>query len=210
MHLLHDDEPDKVHCRFWWPGLPTDRLKYHSNQYEVVKTHEWPINFEEITKMSWLFTTFDPHQNQSSITDKALAAARYVQNYVDLMRRGYLLLTDYQRVFSLSDEELGYLLEYMRYWSILRQCCGVQMSSDWRAKLQNVTNRTWHHGGPTSIDYPACEMYDLDVVESSLLASYVYRRYHSYNDALRKVSDHDDDLTGKYCTRTNRMVAQDA
>ena len=41
----------------------------------------------------------------------------------------------YAELFGLSAGRLYALLEFLRFWDVLRQCCGVQMSADARAAL---------------------------------------------------------------------------
>ncbi|XRB23011.1 hypothetical protein RI054_33g128630 [Pseudoscourfieldia marina] len=60
-----------------------------------------------------------------------VVSLKYVQSLETLGRDGiHGILDDYARIFRLSAHELAELSEYIRYWTILRQCCGKQMSVD--------------------------------------------------------------------------------
>lgn len=67
----------------------------------------------------------------------------------------------YQPIFQLNDEEMSALRGFLRYWTILRRCCGMQASKYWRALLHGIGNAT-DILKPT---YPACEVYNLSQVE---------------------------------------------
>jgi len=200
MYLLHDEYPELVNCRFWWPKVKGATFSPLPGRVEVVKLHILPDNFVDLSRTTWLFTT------ASSSVQNTPLKPKYTQSVDDLHKRGYFLLHDFQHIFNLTQMELSFLLEYMRFWSILRQCCGVQMSADWRAQLQNDSKHVSHHENQTSFDYPACEIYNIEAVEKLLISSHVYRRYHRFSATLSTLSDRDDNLTGSYCARTNTLV----
>lgn len=214
MYLVHDHEPERCLCRF---GTPTAPGIGTSQRFEVVKSHKYPPNPEALARAGAL--VFATATNSSAISRGRLewrATAQrlsqvmrldvaFVQITSHLARRGYLIAADYQRHLGLTDAQLGHVIEYIRYWSVLRQCCGREMSADWRARLRNDSGRTTHHS-PGSGLYPACEIYDLDAVERALMQSYVYRRFHAHARRLRSFSANDGEFDGHYCSRTNRQV----
>ena len=60
---------------------------------------------------------------------------------------------------------------HMKFWSILRKCCGSQASQDQRLAL-HTAGLTFNHTlkfkhAVVDYDYPACEVYQLDEVEGS-------------------------------------------
>ena len=94
----------------------------------------------------------------------------YMQRLTDLVERKLGVLFDYQQLFNLSDMEMRILYQHMRYWDILRQCCGLQQSIYNRMVLHNVSL------APNSyldLGYPACEVYNITQVESSFLKTTV-------------------------------------
>ena len=93
----------------------------------------------------------------------------YTQEYDDFVHRGMGVLDDYARLFGLNDTAVGVLHQYMRWWSILRQCCGPQQSKDHMLQLHNATVELSHQ--PTDYDYPACQTYNLQEAENELLDS---------------------------------------
>ncbi len=44
-------------------------------------------------------------------------------------------LDDYRRIFELDEEQSEVLLEWLAAWSVVRLCCGTQMSDAWRTHL---------------------------------------------------------------------------
>ena len=79
------------------------------------------------------------------------------------------VLDDYEQLFKLDKPTVMMLHQFMRWWAVLRQCCGSQQSVDHRLQLHNSTLEHKHH--PTDYDYPACQVYDLPEAEKELLAS---------------------------------------
>lgn len=57
------------------------------------------------------------------------------------------------------------VFEFLRFWDVLRLCCGSQMSEDWRNELNPAEGYTPHHDVHGS-SFPACRMYDIDQVSS--------------------------------------------
>ena len=113
----------------------------------------------------------------------------------------------YADAFGLSTSHLYALLDFIRYWDVLRQCCGAQMSDDWRAALEG-RNVTDPEPAVDSPGYSACTMYDLDAVESLLMGTEVYRRFGAHAKRIRSLSTWDGDFTGKYCSNENEKIAR--
>jgi hypothetical protein len=70
----------------------------------------------------------------------------------------------YRAFFGLTDAQVLAIRAYLRFWMIIRQCCGLQ---------QSKINRQRLHGCPTSVGtdsprYPACEAYNVTAVEKLL------------------------------------------
>jgi hypothetical protein len=97
--------------------------------------------------------------------------ADYTANLEDLSKIGFQKeVDDVARLFALTDEEERLVSHYMKWWSVLRQCCGLQSSIDHRMKMHNYTDYEAHHTAfdPTA---PSCELYNLTVVEQEVLSN---------------------------------------
>jgi hypothetical protein len=99
--------------------------------------------------------------------DHVLAYTQYIE---DLEVRKLGVLFDYKQLFKLSDTEMRELYQHMRYWDVLRQCCGLQQSIYNRMVLHNISLAEDSY---LDLGYPACEVYNITQVESSYLNSVV-------------------------------------
>ena len=61
----------------------------------------------------------------------------YEASLETLNRLGVHIIYEYQQFFNIPTKLMDLVYEYMRYWDILRVCCGPQMSEDWRQALLN-------------------------------------------------------------------------
>jgi hypothetical protein len=171
-------------------------------EFRVIKTHqhpqEWPQHM--FKDNVWLFLTGDNGTTwQSEAAHLAHDLGRdvkYVQLLDNLAMHGYTLAADYQHIFALSNSQCESLLVYLRYWDVLRQCCGAQMSQDWRAILQHDAAHE-PHWTLEDTAYPACEMYDLDKVQSNM--------HNTKLSQLRGVSG--EVKAEEKCSFMNRQVA---
>ena len=164
---------------------------------------------------SWRFVS-DQQSIAASLTSEIKLNVTYVQTTGRLSEIGYHLARDYQPIFGLSDSETAMLLEYMRYWTPLRQCCGTQMSADWLATLRGY-NASVHkpHHERTSPAYPACEVYDIDGLERALVRTiqrFATRHGHPAQGHAAKIigslSETDGMLNGTYCSAYTRACAR--
>jgi hypothetical protein len=94
--------------------------------------------------------------------------AAHLDNFADV---GFQTqVHEVSRLFGLTKAEEHLISHYMRWWSVLRQCCGTQSSADHRMKLHGATGYTEHHA-PFSPTSPSCELYNRTAVEEELLRS---------------------------------------
>jgi len=200
---------EKLTCRFM--GQFQDVLP------SVVKTHvinSYPPK-EENNKDVWLFTTSNGDANATfhRFTSRGYNV-KYVQEVQSLGKLGgHYMAYNYQGIFDLTDEQMEQIVEFMRYWEILRKCCGMQMSDDWREQLLPLKKKkpgyTAHHNEHDPV-YPACQMYDIDAVETLFLhtklaqAMSVFPNMHT----MLRPSTVDGTLNGKYCSRYNAAVEE--
>lgn len=152
------------------------------------------------------------------------ARVDHVQLFEELGRRGHSLVADYDGHLDLSAASLASLAAFMRYWEILRRCCGAQMSSDYRNRLVRRGpgfNEGTHNSSMflhpkyirrRSVDDPefdACEAFDLQIVEELYRQTEVFRRCHTTLPVLSRLSDLDAKLDGAYCARAQRLTVRD-
>lgn len=205
---------DELQCQFF-KQLP--KPKSQKNHYSVLKTHALPSN---LSYPHWLFTTYDPHSNSSDPTAELIsrkANVKFKASIAQVERQGNSIAWEYQEMFGLSNAEMNNIIDYLRYWDILRLCCGLQMSSDWRNYLieyydnisgyENFINTAGHHKF-TSPSYPACEIYDIDKVSYRLLNNPLAKLMLTYPNLKRMVqpSEVDGSLTETYCSMMNERI----
>ena len=220
-HLIFGARSNTVRCvsTGTTKPIPTD-YAVPAGTVVVQKTHQAPPT--RVSQPAWLFATESSAAPLSSTLLRAHSEAsslplRFVQQSADLARRGHTLAAEYQRVFRLSDAQTDSLLEYLKYWDVLRLCCGAQMSEGYRAVLQHRAAFAGAFDGGAagggssggSGGGHVCEMYKLDQVESLLLRTSLYIRFASRDATLRRASSLDGDFDGGYCGRANaRIVAE--
>src|SRR6056300_1405669 len=105
-------------------------------QLQVIKLHPGNQVFAS-DDTSKFFTTLR-HKNIWKETNVSWAEGTrvsYEQHYSELERCPLCEISKYKDIFDLTSDEMLQLTQYMRYWSILRQCCGSQMSKWLRGEL---------------------------------------------------------------------------
>lgn len=108
----------------------------HTNAHLVV-TKMHPRNSKiQLGKTSMLFTTVrdEDFWRKQNFTWRGRPVA-YTQKYREFVRCPLCEIYNYKELFALTNDEILQLTQYMRYWSILRQCCGSQLSKWQRAEL---------------------------------------------------------------------------
>ena len=210
MAITHEDEINDVGCYY-------SKLPIH--KYCVIKLHFIKDGFLQILPSdSWIFMTYSKsltykkkeelEENKRKIENMKITIP-FIADIDMVSKRGHTVIIEYQKYFSLSDTQKERALEYIRYWDILRVCCGKQMSADWRRQLAPSARYKTHHDKNSSA-YPACEMYNIGEVEKLLMNTYVYQHFAhipSLQDIIGKPSNVDGKLDGTYCERCNKNVA---
>jgi hypothetical protein len=234
------NDPAHVECRF---NSPTSRWVLPDlipkNQVYVIKTHSLPNALQLSEKAtsnqrrSWLFVTtgncsddtlfnkncgFPKKIGYKNYTEKSI---RYAQSFEDAAARGGAVAADYAPSFGLSKEETEALVSYISIWSILRQCCGSQMSTDYRAYLHNTTRDdvVRHDGRHSNTVVQLCRSQDLDQIEKDLTTTHPFKRsssvtpmhtpVHAVTVRLDQLSSRDGKLTGSYCRCANKHIADE-
>eukprot|EP00421_Protoceratium_reticulatum_P019636 CAMPEP_0168387484 /NCGR_PEP_ID=MMETSP0228-20121227/15969_1 /TAXON_ID=133427 /ORGANISM="Protoceratium reticulatum, Strain CCCM 535 (=CCMP 1889)" /LENGTH=305 /DNA_ID=CAMNT_0008400721 /DNA_START=91 /DNA_END=1005 /DNA_ORIENTATION=+ len=200
-----------VTCKFA-TQLQESVMGTKTGTFNVFKTH----SFDEVREVQtytrrpfWVFATgvnatagldgnvMDWGATAEQLEEGLNLPLKYVQIQSILTLRGYLMVGDYAEIFSLSDAEKKEMLHYMRHWTVLRQCCGPQLSQDWRNKLQGK-NSTRSRSDP---NYPACEVYNMDALESALLDTDVFKRMRENKN--NRIETGDWPFNGTYCSWFN-------
>ena len=227
--LVHHDSRTKVICKYL--SSATLVPPPIANQYDVFKTHHplrVPINTSQ--QSLWIFATgmdsnwnhirdgiLTEHQDDILTPDRADHtniekrfnwSVRATQSPTELSRYGWHhFAAMYAHAFRLKTWQLYALVDYIRYWDVLRQCCGTQMSNDWRSTLQGNHVKT-PEPDVHSPGYPACGAHNMDVVEKLLLNTSVFRRFGAYAEIIQKLSGPDGILNGTYCRWANEKIAR--
>lgn len=198
-----------IHCHTPNGTINDEWGKSILGEMGVVKTHEQlPANNAQ-WKGRVVFATSSSGSAQKVYNN--LRNAGFVVPYVAdtqmVAKRGPFSVYEYQDALEMNDEEMSVLAEFIRFWDILRQCCGKQMSADWRNSLHPMPGYRVHHSTHDAA-YGACAMYNISKVEDAVRSTILYRAVVPH-DHLRKMlrpSQIDDDLDGKYCEWYNDKV----
>lgn len=204
--MIHEDDAQSVGCRF---------NKHPNTKYRVIKTHS--ISGKKLALIppdSWVFLTSngmrisERREKELSLIKKRHLLIPYIADLNLVLKRGHFIAYEYQKIFRVTDEQMARIIEYLRFWDILRICCGKQLSKQWRHVLTSGTNND-----PKGLSYPACEMYNISQVERFLMQSYIFKRFAHISDSLNEVigkpSIVDGKLNGSYCERCNRNIKMD-
>ena len=201
--LKEPDQIEHIHCNF------ISKLEHFlwKGPMGVLKTHTFPSR----SHVEDNFVVFATSAGGTEGTYTALRTAGFVVPYVAdtlmVATHGHFSVREYQAALEMTDEEMHVLVEAIRYWDILRMCCGVQMSADWRNRL--YPRQDYHfHRSTHDLAYDGCEIYNISKVENAFRSTILYRdiaRFGHLKKMLRP-SEIDNDLDGSYCERYNDVV----
>jgi len=218
--LQHPDED--VQCIY---NPKVDMLKACKGGGHLVAKEHWPnvSKYEEAlgnrTGDFEVVMSFRHGDKAESIRFKAEAEhladrwgmpVLHTQTLDDLDEKGMSVIDEYKSVFSLEDTDMEYLGKVIGNWSILRQCCGAQMSKDWRNELQGKKGRHWDVASKAK---PPCHDHDLDEIQAELLTEPIWWDLVKATDAGQRLvalfTTIAKDGTVSYlnCTRSNQYVA---
>ena len=99
----------------------------------------------------------------------------------------------YAKFFSLPNESVKIMSEYFKIWDQLRQCCGLQMSKNYRNEMLPAEDRDMEMN-----PHKFCGSIDLDALEWSFIKTELYQLIDQY-ETMRRVNcpaTVDDDLDG--------------
>ena len=219
--VLNEADPSKVNCSFLArgeEGLLTDEAA-NPNGLRVVKTHHMPS--EGFPKDAWLFASEiddavsfdDPWQYATQqMSQKLDHEVKYAQVLSRLTGRGSGIATEYKSFFGLTDPQVQEVVTYLRYWDVLRMCCGAQMKDGYRAEL--ISKLKPNTSETLGSESPACDIYRIQAVERQAVESQVFKLASKGGSGTRYLrgtstleSDSGYNLNGQYCEWFNRQVA---
>lgn len=242
MCLAHLDDDAFVDCEYVTPfALANFSANFSAwsqssiKRYKVLKTHSLQVATSARDKMkstSQLFVTAqrsadkDPKEKgwqsfKKQLEEKWNAPIKFVQLYDDLLLLGHALAFEYGQIFNLNQEQIHSLVAYIRYWEILRRCCGAQMSAANRIRLkyrpsddQRMFSQKLHlleqkrKGSVDEIGRDMCEGFDIAGIERLVTDTYVFRQCGSRISRIRQASARDLPFDGSYCARAEVATAK--
>ena len=209
MSLLHEKHINSVGCHF---------SKEPSDKYFVIKHHSIKHFPKPLPSDLWIFMTTSKNLSSRKRTrfedSKQWVESQGIRiplivEVESLVNRSHEVIYDYQNYFGITDDKVQLAAEYLRYWDIIRLCCGRQMSASWREHLTTSNSfKLKHIGNGTENHF--CQHYNISEVETKLMQTYVYRHFShipSLQSIIGRPSNVDDDLDGTYCERCNYNIA---
>ncbi len=109
----------------------------------------------------------------------------------------------YKRIFGLSNAQLEALAEWLEAWSVIRVCCGLQMSDVWRLHMvPDALPSCKAFGTDDRVDdntIRMCSSHNITATEAKLLRTPLYQTMGGRVPFLGMPSQADGPLTGQYC-----------
>jgi len=130
----------------------------------------------------------------------------FVSDLSFVAKYGYHSVLQYKDVLGMTDDEIGVVVEAIRYWDILRLCCGMQMSEDWRNRLYPEIG--YHdHRTEHDLGYHGCEIYNISQVEEDFRSTILFTSVAQY-EHLRPM--HATGIGFNKALRNNRKFSRNA
>lgn len=131
-------------------SLPTTRTN-------VLKTHRSPAEWTPSERLKELLKNHELWAFESTRTTSSWSANTVLSRHVSAVQhlhsfesfRKYIQ-DSYGPYFDFSETQITAIARYIGRWSLLRQCCGAQMSVGWREHLWEV----WGGAGETKTSPP--------------------------------------------------------
>jgi len=230
LQLIHNgrmDQANDLECYYLSKGKIKKNKKNNKRQIDifdnpnplVIKTHNYIDT--KFKKTLWVFTTANKTRdrleleqyNVKHVQDLNLLSAAPengggVENYI---------LNYATNMFGLPAEKTKFIMDFMRYWDVLRRCCGTQMSKTWREELilKGVQPNTNNYDTANLYDLNTvheCSAYNIDSVEQLFMNTTLYQQISSEFPLIihmLKTSNRDRDLFGTYCSQYNQHVSSE-
>ena len=178
-----------------------------SNIPQAVKSHVNEPDPRQIKENTFVFaTTKDAEEANRTIVmlhEKRLNVG-IIQDFETFKTRGIdHWLKVYADFFSLSSEDVKLMSEYFSVWDKLRQCCGMQMSKNFRNDLLPSDKKN-----PEIVSHTFCGLIDPDAIERAFMNTKLYKLIdkHKLMRRMNRPATVDGDLDGTYCSRYNQAV----
>lgn len=179
MSLLHENEIRSVSCQY--------NIEI-SSKYTVVRMLEFPDMIDRFSSNVWIFVTSsdlrsqlkDIQGNQNNIQTV------YIGDSEMLVKRGHHISYEYQLALGLDNEEMMYVVEYMRYWDILRTCGNDE---NWK-HLQELARILIPRNENYYLPKPACDVYNTSAVQQLFINTYIFQQVLSWTAPLKMARRH--------------------
>jgi len=180
----------------------------------VTKTHDFDRTMEYIGPQSLYFATTPlpkdnyNHHVHSSHNKGWRPAKRLVDQFLikadvsEVHRRQAGFVWEYQKIFDFDDNVMKEVERYFEKWDLLRQCCGSQMSADWRIEIRNGRP-------PPGKGEHLCKKEDIGQIERDYISLDIVKKLQNPDSGLKEMarpSEIDGDLDGNYCEYYNHGV----
>ena len=178
-----------------------------SNIPQVVKSHVNTPDPRRINEKTFVFATAndakEANHTISMLHEKRLKVG-IIQDLKTLKAHGIdHWIKIYAEFFSLSSEDIKLMSEYFGVWDKLRQCCGMQMSKNFRNDLLPSNKRS-----SELVSHPFCGLINPDAIEGAFMNTKLYKliNEHKLMRRMNRPATVDGDLDGTYCSRYNEAV----
>ena len=227
--VLNKADPSRVVCSFLPPEKPGENALAQKaadqTALHVVKTHAVPA--QGFPHDAWLFAseiddTVGANDSWEGAAERMSQELGHHVKYAQVMSRlaeqGSGIAKEYQPFFGLSDAQIEEVVTYLRYWDILRMCCGAQMDDGYRTELGGGVGASPAEerelGSYLMTAKPEnCHSYDIQKIEQHAVHTEVFQlalQGGKGSAYLRSTSSLEADkgyeLTGKYCVWFNKEV----
>ncbi|XP_045166869.2 uncharacterized protein LOC123530188 [Mercenaria mercenaria] len=198
--VMHEHEKNAVGCYFD-PKHDKQQLK----RYTVIKTHSLKTYVNNLPSDSWIFMTSGNNQpkNDLKMIQNLNLTVPFIADLSMAKKLGHLMVYKYQTISRIPDEQMQHVVEYLRYWDILRLCCGTQMSKTLQTYLINKTHDAYRQS--------SCKSHNISEIETLVMKTQIFRTFshdESIQDVIGKPSQIDGDLNGSYCQRCNEIISK--
>lgn len=194
MHHLLDaivsvKSPPDTNVYFNFEGKPTPETLQNGENY-VIKTHAFKFNtgvwdYIQQGKVSVFASAIYLTSTKGGIWTHSLHIQTR-QDAIDALSCSLCEVQKYQQIFNMTNEEVERVADYIETYSIIRRCCGLQMSI-WERKRLHGCNITKEE--KELDDYPNCERIDKYEMELKLANSEIKHRLVSSDFNWKKVGD---------------------
>lgn len=177
-----------------------DEWARNNSDVIVTKTHNPRVALEHNNENVFYFSTRTPKMRQKVLRGNKRETARlYAKVYnssilvVDtdspMLDSELNIIWNYQAKFGLARELVIETMQYFKHWTILRQCCGMQMSKYWRDWLKHANSSTHKRESSTGTNSTKrqqvvqhlCLAHDIDGVARGILKTSIHAKLEKRN-----------------------------